>query len=127
MLDHEVAIRQSQAKKVFLKPDQLERIYYAKEILLKDLSNPPSLKELARQVGLNDFMLRQGFHHCFGTTVFGVLRSHRLELARQLLAEQDITVAEVAYRVGFNRASYFSTAFKRKFGIGPKTYQKACR
>ncbi|MEM1281024.1 MAG: AraC family transcriptional regulator [Cyanobacteria bacterium P01_H01_bin.152] len=127
VVDHEIAIQQGEVRKDFLKPEQLERIYYAKEILLRDLNNPPTLEELARQVGLNDFLLKKGFRQTFGTTVFGELRSHRLEIAKQLLAEQDMTVAEVANRVGYASMSYFSTAFKRKFGLTPKVYQKACR
>lgn len=127
VLDHEVAIQQEELKTVSLKPDQLERIHYAKEILLKDHHNPPSLEELAHQAGLNDFILKQGFRYCFGTTVFGLLRSHRLELAKQLLASQNITVAEVAHRVGYASVPSFAKAFKRKFGLNPKQHQKACR
>lgn len=127
VLDHEIAIQQGEPKKIFLKPEQIERIHYAKEILLRDLNNPPSLEELAHQAGLNDFMLKQGFHHCFGTTVFKVLRSHRLETARQLLAEQDITVTEVAKLVGYASTRSFARAFRRQFGISPKVHQKACR
>ncbi|MEM8780283.1 MAG: AraC family transcriptional regulator [Cyanobacteria bacterium P01_G01_bin.49] len=127
VLDHEVAIQQGEVKKFSLKPEQIERIHYAKEILLQDLSNPPSLGELARQAGLNDFLLKQGFHQVFNTTVFGELRSHRLEIAKQLLAEQDISIADAGYRVGYASLASFSQAFKRKFGISPKAYQKACR
>ena len=127
VLDHEVTIQQGEAKKSFLKPEQIERVYYAKEILLRDLDNPPSLEELARQVGLNDFLLKQGFHQVFGTTVFGELRSHRLEIAKQLLAEQDISVAEIAEKVGYGSSRALARAFKNKFGISPKSYQKACR
>ena len=72
-------------------------------------------------------MLKQGFHHCFGTSVFRVLRSHRLEMARQLLAEQDITVTEVAKLVGYASMRSFARAFRQQFGISPKQYQKACR
>lgn len=127
VLDHEIAIQQGEVKRVFLKPEQLERIYYAKEILLQNLSDPPSTIELAHQAGLNEFMLKQGFHQAFGTTVFGVLRNHRLELAKQILAEQDITVAEVAHRVGYASVPSFAKAFRRRFGLSPKEHQKACR
>ncbi|MEM8780045.1 MAG: AraC family transcriptional regulator [Cyanobacteria bacterium P01_G01_bin.49] len=127
VLDHEATIGQEELKTVSLKPDQIERIHYAKEILLQDLSNPPSLEKLAHQAGLNDFILKQGFRACFGTTVFGLLRSHRLEVAKQLLAQQNITVAEVAYRVGYASVPSFAKAFKRKFGLNPKQHQKACR
>lgn len=128
VLDHEAIIQQGEAvKQGSLKPEQLERVHYAKEILLRDLCHPPSLGELAQQVGLNDFLLKQGFRQAFGTTVFRELRSHRLEQAKQLLAEQDITVAVVAQRVGYADTTAFARAFKHKFGVNPKEYQKACR
>ena len=57
VLDHESVIQQGKVKNGRLKPEQLERVHYAREILLKDLSNPPTLEQLARQVGLNDFLL----------------------------------------------------------------------
>lgn len=127
VLDHEITIQQGGAKKGALKPEQMERVHYAKEILLHDINNPPSLGELAHQVGLNDFLLKQGFHQAFGTTVFGELRSHRLETAKQLLAEQNVNVSQVARQVGYASLPAFTTAFKRKFGLTPKAFQKACR
>ena len=127
VLDHEVAIQQGDVNQKTLKSEQLERIHYAQEILLRDLSNPPSLEQLAHQANLNEFTLKHGFRQVFGTTVFGELRSHRLEIAKQLLAEQDITVTETAHRVGYACVRSFAKAFKHKFGLGPKAYQKACR
>lgn len=127
VLAQELEIQQEGPTTYSLKPEQLERIHYAKEILLRDISNPPSLMELARQAGLNDFMLKLGFRQAFGTTVFGELRSQRLQKAKQLLAEQDIKIAEVAYRVGYASLNSFSKAFKREFGLRPNAYRKACR
>ncbi|MBD2091394.1 helix-turn-helix transcriptional regulator [Microcoleus sp. FACHB-1515] len=105
-----------------LKPDDIDRIHHASEILLKQLNNPPSLLELARQVGLNDCTLKRGFRQVFGTTAFGFLHDRRLEQARQLLAERRLNVSEVARQVGFANRSYFATAFKKKFGMNPKEY-----
>ncbi len=96
MLEEEAAVQQGEFKTCLLQPDQLERIQYAKEILLQNLSNPPSLMELARQVGMCDYNLKRGFKEVFGTTVFGYLRDRRLEKAQQLLLEQNMTVASVA-------------------------------
>ena len=127
VIDQEITIQQGEVKKGRLKPEQIERVHYAKEILLQNLSNPPSLAELAHQVGLNDFLLKQGFRQVFGKPVFGELRSHRLEIAKQLLAEQDISVTEIAHRVGYSSARALARAFRHKFGVGPKAYQKACR
>lgn len=127
VLDHEVTIRQGEIDKGTLKPEQLERIHYAREILLRDLSNPPTLEELSRQVGLNDFLLKQGFRQAFDNTVFGELQAYRLEMAKEVLAEQDLSVSEVAHLAGYASARSFARAFRRRFGVGPKKYQKTCR
>ncbi|MEM7061665.1 MAG: AraC family transcriptional regulator [Cyanobacteria bacterium P01_B01_bin.77] len=127
VLDHETTIQQEKSQKCELKPEQLERVHYARQILLNDLSNPPTLDALARKAGVNDYLLRQGFHQAFGTTVFGELQTHRLEMARQLLAAQNIKVSDVAYKVGYASGSAFARAFRREFGVAPKAYQKAYR
>lgn len=105
------------------KPDVVERVHQAREILLRKLDNPPSLIELAQQVGLNSRALKEGFRTCFGKPAFAYLHHHRLEQARQLLETKDMKVAEVAAAVGFANQSYFAEAFRKKFGFNPKHYQ----
>jgi len=105
-----------------LKPDDIDRIHHAKAILTANLDNPPSLMELARQVSLNDYKLKVGFRQVLGTTVFGYLHQHRMETARQLLEAQRMNVREVAQSVGYANQSRFAAAFRKQFGINPKTY-----
>ncbi|MBE9189292.1 helix-turn-helix transcriptional regulator [Gloeocapsopsis crepidinum LEGE 06123] len=102
-----------------LRPDDIERIYQAREILHHNLENPPSLIALARQVGLNDYKLKIGFRQVFKTTVFGYLRNCRLEQARQLLTEQQMSVTEISNAVGYTSLSSFNAAFRKKFGFNP--------
>lgn len=106
------------------KQADIDCIYQAKDILLRNLDNPPSLARLAQQVGLNERKLQQGFHQIFSTTVFGVLHNHRMERARQLLEEDQMTIAAIAQTVGIVHRGYFATAFKRKFGSTPREYLK---
>jgi len=106
-----------------LKTDDIDRIYKAREILINHLDHPPSLLELARQVGLNDYKLKQGFRYCFGTTAFNYLHDYRMEQARELLVEQQMQVNEVARAVGYASRSSFAAAFRKKFGVSPKRIQ----
>lgn len=62
-----------------------EKIRQAQAIIIENMMNPPSLMELSRLIGLNDFKLKKGFKEMFGTTVFGYLREKRLEKASYLL------------------------------------------
>ncbi|MEM7062455.1 MAG: AraC family transcriptional regulator [Cyanobacteria bacterium P01_B01_bin.77] len=110
--------------KITLKSDDVHRLYQARQILLTDIEHPPSLLELARQVGINDFKLKRGFRQIFGTTVFGCLYEHRMERAKQLLDTRHLKVAQIAQTVGYANPSQFSAAFKRKFGFSPKAYRQ---
>jgi AraC-like DNA-binding protein len=110
-----------------LRADDIERVYHAKEILTGCWEDPPSLLELTRQVGLNDYKLKQGFRQVFGTSVCGYLQHYRLERAKQLLAEERLSIAGVAQRVGYASQSHFCYLFKRQFGVTPRTYRASCR
>jgi len=107
-----------------LKPEDVEQIHHAKDVLVSRLSNPPSLMELAQLVGINDCKLKAGFRSCFGTTVFGYLHTIRMERARQLLEAGELSVAEAAQAVGFTNRSHFAIAFRRKFGVNPSIYRR---
>lgn len=125
LVEQELKLRESQRNSKhtrLLKPDDIDRIYQARAILLQRLDNPPSLIELARQVGLNDCTLKRGFRQVFGTTAFGLLHDYRLEQARQLLEERRLNVSETAQSIGFANRSYFASAFRKKFGVTPREY-----
>lgn len=110
------------AKAIVLKRDDIARIHYAKEILTQNLDNPPSLLELARKVGLNDYKLKLGFRQVLGTTAFSYLQQQRMEKARQLLLESTMSVKEIACAVGYANQSRFAAAFRKQFGTNPKSY-----
>lgn len=101
------------------KSQERDRLHYAKEILIHNLEHPPSLLELSQQVGLNTRKLKEGFRREFDTTVFGYLHSHRMEQARKFMKEGQMTVAEVAYAVGYANRSHFAAAFRKRFGMNP--------
>ena len=112
---------ESEVNRVFLlRPDDIERIHHAREVISRDLENPPTLFELARLVGITHTKLNRGFREIYGTTVFGCLRKIRLERARIFLEEGKMNVTEVAFSVGYNSLSMFSKAFSGHFGINAK-------
>ena len=102
-----------------LLPSDIERVREARDVLIRNLENPPSLLELASQVGINKNKLNQGFRQVFGNSVFEYLRIRRLERARELLESKEKNVTEAAFEVGYAQQSNFTKAFKRHFGINP--------
>lgn len=114
-------------QKAGLYSEDVDRIYYASDILLQRLDNPPSLLELSRLAGLNDYKLKQGFRQIFGTTVFGYLQTHRMERAKQLLANPTFNILGVAQASGYTSQSHFCHMFKKQFGMTPRHYRNNLR
>lgn len=106
-----------------LQEQDIERIHKAETVLFSDIQDPPSLKELSRRVGLNDFKLKIGFRYVFGETVFGHLNRHRMDIARKMLMEQDMTILDVANSVGYSNPSHFAASFRKRFGVNPGSFR----
>jgi len=96
-----------------------ERIYFAREYLIKNMTNPPSLTQLAQAAGINEFKLKQGFKETFKHTVFGYLSDYKLMLAKDLLSDKTKDIKHIAHELGYSSVQHFSTAFAKKFGVSP--------
>lgn len=98
------------------------KIRKAKDIIISRMSEPPSLQELATEIGLNLKKLKEGFKQIYGDTVYSFLFDYKMEHARKLLESNKYNVNEVGSQVGYSTASHFIAAFKKKFGTTPKKY-----
>jgi AraC-like DNA-binding protein len=107
----------------FLVDDQnVLKIRKAKEIIISRMAEPPSLQELANEIGLNIKKLKEGFKQIYGDSVFSFLFDYKMEHARKLLETNQFNVNEVGIQIGYSTASHFIAAFKKKFGTTPKKY-----
>lgn len=88
------------------------------------ITTPPTLSEVARSVGLNEYKLKRGFKETFGTTVFSYLTEQRLESAKRLLLDTDKTASEVGFELGYATAQHFHHAFKNRFGVTPNSMRR---
>ncbi len=102
--------------------DEIVKIKKARELLIKDFNNDPTLESLSKDIGLNIKKLKIGFKELYGMPVFTYLYHYKMDYARKLLDLKKQNINEVANIVGYSSATHFIAAFKRKFGITPKQY-----
>jgi len=102
--------------------ENVRKIRKAKDIILERMSDPPSLENLATEIGLSLKKLKEGFKQLYGDTVFAYLLDHKMEEARRMLDSQKFNVNEVGLKLGYSTASHFIAAFKKKYGTTPKKY-----
>ena len=102
--------------------DNVTKIKRAKQIVINNMAEPPTLQELADEINLPLNKLKEGFKQIYGDSVFSFLFDYKMEVARQLLASGSHNVNEVGLKVGYSAASHFISAFKKKYGTTPKKY-----
>lgn len=107
-----------------LPASEREKLDLAKEILSENLEAPPSLSQLAKEIGLNSHKLKKGFKELFGVPVFKYLQQQRLDKAHELIRNEELSIQEAAWQVGYDSLSSFSNAFADKFGFRPSSIKR---
>jgi AraC-like DNA-binding protein len=101
-----------------------EKIIAVRDLINQRLSDPPSLIQIARSVGINEYKLKRGFKEIFNNTVFGYLTEQRLLLAQQYLKDTQKTAAEISFELGYSTPQHFNNVFKKRFGLTPDSSRK---
>jgi AraC-like DNA-binding protein len=99
------------------------------ELLLRHLSEAELLEnapaELAARCGCSPRHLNKLFRALFGVSLRSRQRELKLLKARQMLAESNMRVAEIAFASGFRELGIFSMAFKKRFGMTPTDWRRS--
>jgi len=110
--------------RIFFRKEEIEKIYTAKDELLKNLDKPVSLLILSRKVGLNMHKLKSGFQQFYGSSVL-IYRLHaRMKEAKRLLNDTDDQVDNIGYATGYANSQHFSKAYKKYYGHTPAQQRK---
>lgn len=102
--------------------ENVDKIKKAKQIVIENMAEPPSLQELSNMIDLPLQKLNEGFRHIYGDSIFNFLLDYKLEFARKMLISKKHNVSEISLQVGYSTASHFISAFKKKYGTTPKQY-----
>jgi AraC family transcriptional regulator, regulatory protein of adaptative response / DNA-3-methyladenine glycosylase II len=86
---------------------------------------PPSVEQLAQRLGVSDRHLRRIFEAQFGVSPVQYLQTRRLLTAKQLLADTDLPITQVALISGFSSVRRFNAAFAGHYGLNPTQLRRA--
>jgi two-component system response regulator YesN len=104
-----------------LEPDVMLQIkQYIREHSNKDIS----LEMISETVRLSPFYVSKMFKEQFGTNYIDFLTDCRMEKAKDLLADPQMSLKEITYNIGYNDPNYFSRVFKKMTGFSPTEYRK---
>ena len=98
----------------------------AKVYIAQNLDKDLSLESIARSASLSPYYFSRAFTRVVGMPPYRYLIHKRLQRSMELLRESEITVAEIAHKVGFGSHKHFSTTFRRSTGMSPSQYRRLC-
>jgi AraC family transcriptional regulator len=104
-----------------LPPRKLSRV---QELIESRLDSDLTLQELAAEVGYSRSHFLRAFHATMGVTPHRYVLNRRIERARGLLAETDMSIAQVAYCCGFSSQAHLTLAFRKVCGLTPGEYRR---
>ena len=93
------------------------------EKLKEQIGNPDlSVESISRELGLSRVHLNRRLKTIIHESPSTYIRDYRLKQAALLLANKKLSIAEIAYAVGFSSHAYFSNIFKERYGMSPSEY-----
>ena len=102
-------------------------IRQARTILDDNFDKHITIPQLARQAGINEAKLKEGFKELFGQGIHTYLLQLRLQKAQHLLLTTELTVTDITYHIGYSHVTHFTTLFKKELGLTPTEWRKKNR
>lgn len=130
ILASKLAIRQKFSRDFLLQPQKtnlpsLDEKFLGKlmSIIEKNMDNTEfGVTELMDEIGMSKNVLYKKVHALTNLSVADLIKSIRLQKAAQLLEQNKLSIAEIAFAVGFNDRKYFSKEFKKQYNLSPSEY-----
>ena len=86
-----------------------------------------TVAELATRLGVSVRTLDRRFRQASGASPRAFWQQRRVRLAKELLEKTNLTIGEIAYRVGYLDAGHFSRLFERELSVPPSQYRQTVR
>ena len=107
-----------------IKKDYYERINRVLNFVQQNLAEPFKLKELATLGNFSSFHFHRIIKAYLGEPIGAYIKHLRLEKSVSLLLFTNESINQIAFEVGYETASAFSSAFNQQFGVSPSIYRK---
>lgn len=105
--------------------ETLERMDKVFALIEANYNQGITLEEVAKYVGFSPHYFTRFFKKNTGTTFVGFLTEYRINMAKSILATEEMPMIDVAEKAGFNSVKTFHHVFKENVGMSPLKYQKS--
>lgn len=107
--------------------NKIKRLEKAFEYIKKEYATEISLEEIADRVSMSPSYFCRYFKQVTGLSLVQYIQRYRVDQAKELLVNTDLSVTEIAFQIGFNSQSYFDRIFQRLTRTSPGHFRQSCR
>ncbi|MEM6840024.1 MAG: AraC family transcriptional regulator [Cyanobacteria bacterium P01_C01_bin.120] len=104
-----------------------DRLRQALEVIHASLDQPLRLDQIADALGLDVYYFSRLFHQSMGVTPYQYVLRQRVEKAKKLLRNRQLSITEIALECGFTSSSHLARRFRKLVGVSPKAYRQQVR
>lgn len=118
-----INVQASSLHQPFSNPYVMRARHYIRQFAMLGIKT----QQVAEYVGISRSSLESHFQRELNYTVHDEILRFRLEMAKSLLAKEQLSSREIAIKCGFTSLQYMHTVFKRELGCTPREYQDRCK
>ncbi|MFC5449274.1 AraC family transcriptional regulator [Paenibacillus aestuarii] len=100
------------------------RVQAIKQLLDKSVLQPFDSAGLSSHFGISIKQINRLFKRETGTTIYSYILTQKLEIAKRMLLDSQMTISDIGYKLGYVDPHYFSNLFNTKTGVRPSDYRK---
>ena len=128
MRQRSAAMLQLEAKNVVIVNEDEQLLQSCINYIRENMDEPGlNVEDISKKMNMSRNSLHRKIKVMTGSSPVELIKTIRMKQAALLLEKSNVTVSEVAYRVGYSSLSYFSSAFNNYWGVSPTQYQKTKR
>jgi AraC-like DNA-binding protein len=126
IVNHLIGMVYALERNIILNKDKqhVDAINKAREAIRENLEKNITIQDIAESLGISYSNFRKLFKEFAGVSPALYQQELRLQRAKELLSSSTISIKEIAYRLHFESADYFSTKFKKKTGFTPSDFRE---
>lgn len=94
------------------------------DFIVEHITRHYTIEELSEHFHISPTAMKRCFKGMYGAPVYTYLRTYRLQIAEKLLREGQLSVGEIAVKIGYTNPNKFTSAFRAEYGMTPTEYKK---